>query len=203
MPLQPGAVTFARYTVEHPDKPPADLRRWFAKGLAARAFEPLDPKDEEDRAAGFAELEDPEQTAFATGSVHFGTRALFTWRIDQRRISAAQLRGELDKWARQFERDQGRAPARREKTERKNALRQKMRQEAVPVTKTHDVAWDLKSNRLQIWSASRKVVEEIAVAIEEGFGVRLKARLPEETATLQPTATLLGGSILEGHHGQA
>ncbi len=203
MPIQRGAVTFARYTVEHPDKPPADLRRWFGKGLAARAFEPLDPKDEEDRAAGFVELEDPEGTEFASGSLHFGTRALFSWRIDQRRVSAAVLRAELDKWARQFERDNGRAPARREKTERKNALRLKMRQEALPVTRTHDVAWDLKTNRLQIWSASRKVVEEIAVAIEEGFGVRLKVRLLEETVTLQPTADLVGGGILEGHHGQA
>jgi recombination associated protein RdgC len=203
MPILRGAVTFARFLVEHPDKPPADVRRWFTKGLRARAFEPLDPKDEEDRTAGFAELEDPDATDFASGNLFMGQRALFTWRIDQRKVPAAQLRGELDRWAREFERGQGRAPARKEKTERKNALRQKLRADAVPVTRTHDVAWDLKTQRLQVWSASRKVVEEIAMALEEGFEVRLKAQLPEEKDSLKPTAELVGPSILEGSDGQA
>lgn len=203
MPILRGAVTFARYLVEPPDKPPANVRQWFTRGLKARAFEPLDPKDEEDRAAGFAELEDPDGTEFPAGAVFFGERALFTWRVDQRKVSAAQLKADLDRWTREFEKEQGRGPSRKEKTERKNALRQKMRAEAVPVTKTHDVAWDLKTNRLQVWSASRKVVEEVALAVEEAFEVRLQAQLVGDKDALEPTAELMGAGILEGAHGQA
>jgi DNA recombination-dependent growth factor C len=203
MPILRGAVTFARFRVDHPPKPPSNVSQWVHNGLRARAFEPLDPKDEEDRAAGFAQLEDPNATDFPTGSVFSGQRALFTWRIDQRRVSSSRLKAELDRWAREFEREQGRAPARKEKKERKSALHQKLRSEAVPVTKTHDVAWDLEKNRLQVWSASRKVVEEIAVAMEEAFEVRLQPHLVVEKDALKPTADLVGAAILEGSHGQA
>ncbi len=203
MPILRGTVTFARYRVDHPKKPPAAVPQWVIKGLRDRAFEPLDPTDEEDRAAGFAQLDDPDATDFPKGSIFSGQRALFTWRIDQRKVSSSRLKAELDRWARDFEREQGRAPARKEKKDRKHALHQKLRSEAVPQTKTHDVAWDLDENRLQIWSASRKVVEEIAVAVEEAFEVRLQPHLVVEKDALKPTADLVGAAILEGSHGQA
>jgi recombination associated protein RdgC len=61
MPVLGGAVTFARVRSEPGKKLPSDTRRWLAKGLASGAFEPLDPsKGDEERAAGFVELEDHE-----------------------------------------------------------------------------------------------------------------------------------------------
>ena len=71
------------------------------------------------------------------------------------------LKAELDKWAAAFEKENGRPPSRGEKAENRASIRQMLRNRAVPITKVHDVSWNLKSQQLQIWAASRKAVDEI------------------------------------------
>lgn len=208
MPILRGAVTFARYRVEFSEK--VDLNRVLPKGLKSHAFEPIPENGEDARAAGFAELENPDSTDFSTGALHYGERALFTWRVDQIKIPSAQLKAELDKWAQAFEREQGRKPSRGEKTAQKNELRDRLRKRAVPVTKTHDLAWNLTTGELQIWSASRKIVDEIVGAVETAFQARVIPKAPGAVASeagvdhaLQPTAELAGVEITEGSHGAA
>lgn len=214
MPILRGSVTFSRYQLQHSARRPADVKRWLLKGLSQNAFEELDRKGEDDRAAGFVELEDPEATGFPPSRLFYGERALFSWRIDQLRISAGALRSELEKWKASFEKENGRRPARSEVSERRAALRQLLRSRATPVTKTHDVSLHLKTDELQIWSSSRKVVEEIALALETGLEVQLRPLSPGARAqaegvsddALRPTAALLGVEIkvpVEVAHGEA
>ena len=209
MPILRGSVTFARYRVERGEKSPSDARRWLLRGLKSAAFEPIDRKSEDDRAAGFAELENRDQTEFAPSNLIYGERALVTWRVDQLRVSASQLREELERWAQSFEREHDRKPSRTERTQARGALRQQARTRALPSTRTHDIAWNLKSGELQIWSASRKVVDEIVLAIETAFEVRLHARTPsafvgdgDTQEPLRPTLALVGGTE-EVAHGAA
>lgn len=205
MPILRGTVSFARFRVQSPDKEPFDARRKLARGLKARAFEPIDRKGEEDRMAGFVELEDPNATEFAVGSLFFGQRALFAWRIDQLKAPASRLKSGMESWQRQFEAENERAPSRQEKATHKEALRQQLRSKADPVTRTHDIAWNLDTERLTIWATSRKVIDEISLALEEQFEVRLVALTalalaPAEDgkeSPLRPTASLLGLGSLE------
>jgi recombination associated protein RdgC len=214
MPLLRGAVTFSRYRVEPAgDAPPADPRRWLLKGLKARAFEPIDRRTEEERAMGFVELENPEATGFSAGSVYAGEYALFGFRVDTLRVSAAALKAELAKWAQAFEKENDRAPTRAETARSRTELRAMLRQRAVPSTKVHEVSWNQKTQQLQVWAASRKAVDEVAQAIEAALQVELVPLVPAAMAAqagiaedaLSPTPELVGieVSAQEVGHGEA
>jgi recombination associated protein RdgC len=210
MPVLRGTVTFARFRLE-PRKLPSDLRRWLARGLARGAFEPIDVKrGEDDRAAGFVALEDADATDFTSGVIE-GGRALFAWRIDTVRVKTAAVRAELDRWAAAFEAEHGRAPTRGEKATSRDQIRHGLRQRQTPTTRIFDVSWALDAGDLQIWAASRKVVDEVAAALEVAFEVKLgplsvgaqAVRAGIAEGALAPTRELLGLSLEEVVRGEA
>lgn len=201
MPIASGTVTFARFSVEPVESFPADVRRWLGRGLRARGFEPIDNRrTDEERAAGFVELEDHEATGFSPGRVFHGEHALLAWRIDTLKVPAKELKAELARWTAAFQDEHGRAPARKEKADRRAALRQAMRAQATPVTKVYDVSWSLAAQELLVWASSRKVVDEVMLAMEASFRVRLHEQVPSVVAArrgvadaaLAPTPELLG-----------
>lgn len=200
MPIQSGTVTFARFRVEPAASFPTDVRRWLSRGLRARGFEPIDRHTDEERTAGFVELEDHEATEFSPGRLFYGEHALLAWRVDTLKIPAAVLKAELAQWAADFEEEEGRAPTKGEKTERRAALRQALRMQAALVTKVYDLSWNLPAQQLQIWASSRKVVEEVAMTMSSCFRIELHAQVPSVIAKrrgvadglLGPTPDLLG-----------
>jgi recombination associated protein RdgC len=209
MPVLRGAITFARFRVDT-KKLPQDTRRWLARGLARGAFEPIDvTKGEDDRAAGFVALDDPDSTDFG-GALERG-RALFAFRVDAIRVKGTAVRAELERWAAAFEQEHGRRPARGEKATARDQIRHELRRKTEPTVRVFDVSWELDAGGLQVWAASRKAVEEIAAAIEAALEVKLvptsvsaqavKARIPE--AALAPTAALLRLSREEVGRGEA
>jgi recombination associated protein RdgC len=219
MPVLSGAVTFSRFRSEPAGNAPSDTKRWLAKGLKSGAFEPIDlKKTEDERASGFVELENHDGTDFATGSVLYGEYVLFGFRIDTVKVPSAVLKAELDKWMKGFEKENGRAPTRGEKSENRASLRHMLRQRSVPNTKVHDVSWNLKTNQVQLWAASRKAVDEILLAMETAFEVKLQPLVPASLAAragiddgnLVPTPELIGMEISQSEipsaevtHGQA
>ena len=197
MPVLRGSVTLSRFSVESDS---SDWKRIIPKGLKAGAFEPLDRKSEDDRAAGFVELENADATDFGAANIYSGEYALFAFRVDTLKVRSAELKAELAKWEQAFVKQNGRKPSRGEKTENKASIRHMLLQRAIPVTKTFDIAWNLKTDELQIWAASRTAVEEIVGAIEEAFGVKLLGKVPVLVAkqngvaedALMPTPELAG-----------
>ncbi len=200
MPILSGTVTFASYRVEHTDTPPADLRRWLSRGLRARGFKPIDKAGEEERSSGFVELADRESAEFAYEHLFEGDHALMAWRIDTLKISMRDVKTELAAWADSFEVEQKRVPTKSEKAARRTALRQTMRSRAVPVTKVFDASWNLHEQTLLIWTASRKILDQIIEALESTLHIRLHAATPSAAARrrgvadeiLGPTPELVG-----------
>lgn len=194
MPIRRGSVSFARFKVE--GDLPKDTRRWLSTALRGSAFEALDPKGEDERTAGFVELENPGRTEFGAGDVFHGLHALFAWRIDKLRVPPNQLRAELLRWSQAFEQKEKRAPGRREKAEQKETLRRALRTKVEPSTKTYEVSLDLPARELFLWATSRSVIEEVQAALESRLSVKLIARVPAAfmTATqldaLVPTPAL-------------
>ncbi|QAT86232.1 Recombination-associated protein RdgC [Corallococcus coralloides] len=216
MPVLRGAVTFSRFRTEPAKDAPSDVKRWMTKGLKSHAFEPIDRRSEEERAAGFVELENPESSEFATGNLFYGEYALFSFRIDTLKVPASMMKSELDKWAAAFGKENGRPPARAEKNKQRAELKQLLRQRAVPRTSTLDVTWNLKTHTVQVWAASRKTVDEICVALEGALAVKVIGITPASMAqragidekALGPTAELIGMDLpatasVEDTHGEA
>jgi recombination associated protein RdgC len=210
MPVLRGAVTFARFR-SGTGKPPRDTRRWLTRGLALGAFEAIDvQRGEDDRAAGFVALADPDSTDFTSGVLEMG-HALFAWRIDTIQVKAAAVRSELERWAAAFPNEHRRPPTRGEKATARDEIRDRLRRRQPPTTRVFDVSWALDAGELQIWAASRKVVEEVAAAIEAAFEVKLAplsagaqaARAGIAEGALAPTPELHGLSREEVRRGEA
>jgi DNA recombination-dependent growth factor C len=212
MALRSGSATFARFRTAPLRARGADLKRLVVKALRAHAFEPLDPsRSDEDRAAGFVELEDAEATRFDADVLH-GDLGLFAWRVDTLKVPGAELKAQVARWGAAFAQEHGRPPGRREKAQARDGLKQELRRRAAPSTRVHEVSWNLTTGELQIWSGSRKVVEEVAAAIATAFSVKPQPLTPGARAAVEgvpdarllPTAALVGLSAGQGvDHGEA
>lgn len=179
MPILKGAVTFARFRVEGFDKRETN---WITKNLKVHPFEPIRKSSEDERSAGWVELENRDAVEFSTGAVHYGEYALFSYRVDVLKVPGGQLKEELEKWIKAFEAEHTRPAKRGEKNDARAALKQQLRQKMTPRVKTFDVSWNLKSQELQIWAASRKTVEEIESALEKTFSLKVVALAPTTAA---------------------
>ena len=201
MPIRRGAVSCSRFRVV--GDVPKDVRRWLTKALTARAFEPIDPKGDDDRAAGFVELDDDKATAFSAGSVFDGGYALFAWRVEKIRIPGAAFRGEVTAWSEKFESKNGRPPGRKEKGDQKDLIRRSMRAKTEPAVKVFDVSWELATNEVLVWGTSRGIVEEVQTALEDKLEVRLVPRVPASFMApnvldaMAPTPQLFGLELSE------
>lgn len=176
MPIRRGSVSFARFRVE--GDIPKDQRRWVQGALKAGAFEGIDLKGDEERTAGFVELETPTRTDFGPGDIFFGLHALFAWRVDKLRIPGTQVRAEMLRWSQAFEEKNKRPPGRREKGDQKDVIRRTLRSKTDPVTKTFEISIDLAAKELLLWATSRTVIEEVQAVLESKLSVKLVPHVP-------------------------
>lgn len=176
MPIRRGAVNLARFRLD--GELPKDVKRWLQRGLAKGAFEPIDPKSDDERAAGFVELEQTNQTEFAPGALFHGMHALFAWRVDKLKVPTNALRASLLQWSQAFEQKNGRPAGRRERAEQKDTLKKALRAKQDPVSKTFEVSVDLSSNDVFVWATSRTVVDEAQASLESCLEVKLVPRVP-------------------------
>ena len=178
MPIQSGAVTFSRFRAEPIGRVPRDQGAWLTRGLQLRAFSPIDRNGEQERAVGFVELESEDSVEFAPSSFSKGEYLVASYRIDQIKIPPSVVRAELEKWKQAFEIDKARPPGRVERAEARMAIRQELRNSANPTTRTIDLSWNLKTNLVQVWTVSRKLVDEVAEAFQKSFDTKLIPLLP-------------------------
>lgn len=200
MPVLRGAVTFSRFRAEPAQLPHKDPKRFLARALQSRSFEPIARESDEVRAAGWVELEDAQSVELTPSKFIYGEYALFAWRVDTLRVPASAVRAELEAWSTKFESNNGRPPSRSERRHEKDAVSQKLRARAFPTTRTYDVSWSLTRGTVEVWAATRKIVEEIQTAFEESFELKLhplspralaeKMGVPEDSLT--PTSELFG-----------
>ncbi|MFZ5439014.1 MAG: recombination-associated protein RdgC [Myxococcota bacterium] len=177
---------------------PKDVKRWLQKGLGKAAFEPIDPKSEDERTAGFVELEAADRTEFSAGALFHGMHALFSYRVDKLKVPNNAIRAGLLQWAQAFEQKNGRAPGRRERAEQKDTLKKALRAKQEPVTKLFEVSVDLTSKDVFVWATSRTVVDEVQASLESNLEVKLVPRVPaaflapSQIDALTPTKELFG-----------
>jgi DNA recombination-dependent growth factor C len=196
MPIRRGSVNLARFRLA--GALPKDVKRWLQRALEKAAFEPIDLKGDDERASGFVELEAPERTEFAAGALFHGLYALFAWRVDTLKVKSSAVRAGLLQWSQAFEQKNGRPPGRRERAEQKDTLKRALRAKQDPVTKVFEVSVDLTTRDVFVWATSRKVVDDVAAALEAALELKLVPRVPaaflepEALDALSPTKALFG-----------
>jgi len=196
MPIRRGSVNLARFRLE--GAVPKDVKRWLQKGLGKASFEPIDPKSDDERAAGFVELEANDRTEFSAGALFHGMHALFGWRVDKLKVPTNALRAGLLQWSQAFEQKNGRPAGRRERAEQKDTLKKALRAKQAPVTKVFEISVDLTSRDVFVWATARSVVEESQAVFESTLEVKLVPRVPAAFLApgvldaLTPTQELFG-----------
>lgn len=201
MPIISGSVSFARFSVERGAKTKSQAKH-VAQRLSDRGFEPLDPKSEDEQAAGFVSLRDRDRAELSADEIAFGDSLAFAYRIDRLRVPSSAVKEELKRFAKVFEAKNHRRPGRREQAEEKLLIVRRLRGRAFLSTKTVDVAWSLSADEISIWATGRKLVEEVQAALEETLHVSLRAKTPairagDEGASLAPTPALFGAEVAQ------
>lgn len=211
MPVVRGGVSFHRFRVDLGEDPPKDLKRSVQRGLRKKAFQPLDRQSEEDRSAGWVELENNDATEFGAAELQVGEYFLFAWRVERLRVPTAVVKAELERWSTAFAEEHGHPPRRSQLKEQREAITHKLKQRAFPTSRVYDVSWNLRSSEVEIWASGAKLVEEIHVAFDETFGFHLRPLTPGQIAdamdappgALLPSAELVGAAlaskVLPGH----
>lgn len=184
MPIRRGSVNLARFRLE--GELPKDVKRWLQRGLNKAGFEPIDPKSEDERAAGFVELERSDRTEFAVGDLFHGLHALFQWRVDRLKVPTNTVRAGLLEWLKAYEQKNGKSPGRRERAEQKEAIKKSLRGKQTPVTRLFEISFDLTSLDVFVWATSRTVVDDAQAALESTLEVKLIPRVP--AAFMKPSA---------------
>lgn len=192
MPVLKGAVTFARFRVVHGKDDTKDLQRSMKEALQTTAFEALDPTSDEDRSAGWVELEDSESTEFGGPQIMFGDYLMVAWRVDTLRVPAPRVKAEMDRWIKVHEAEKGEPPNRASKKAQKEIIIKQLRGKAFPASRTYDITWNLEKDTLLMWTPARKILEEVQIALEDGFGLHL---IPQSPGALTKAANVSGDDI--------
>lgn len=199
MPIISGSVSFARFQVERSAKTRGQAKH-VSRALSERGFEPLDPKSEDEQAAGFVSLRDRDRAELDADDISVGDSLAFAYRVDKLRVPSSAVKEELKRFARAFEAKNHRRPGRKEQAEEKLLIVRRLRGRAFLSTKTVDVAWNLVADEISIWATGRKLVEEVQGALEETLHLQLRAKTPAvraaaEGEALGPTPALFGPEV--------
>ncbi len=193
-----GTATFSRYRIEPDAKGSKEGKKDLAKALRLRAFQPLEPGGEDERAQGFVELENRDLSDFSPGALYEGAFALFAYRIDEVRIPSDAIRQRLDAWSTRFEDENQRPASKKEKSDAKQEIRFTLKSQYPLSTKVFEVSLNTEDGHAQIWAGSRKAVDEVQAAVEQALSVKLVPVAPAAVAVelgisdkaLSPTAAL-------------
>lgn len=161
----------------------------FAKRLLDRKFAPLSPNEE--RSFGWVTADNCLDSRFAEGSVARGPAAVFSLRIDKRRVNSRLLRAMMDLELRGKRKDseassegaEGRkkpsARASREaKTELRRQLTEELMRNTTPTMDVYHVIVYPRERTVLFGSLSKAAIEVFRTLFTETFDVSLSALTP-------------------------
>jgi DNA recombination-dependent growth factor C len=148
----------------------------FAEALAAHGFRDIDPHGEEEQTVGWVRLDDPFSAEWGpTELLQAGGLLLFALRLDTLKIPALTLRA----YCQAAEREQL-AAARRDKLTRaerdavKQQVRRTLRGRSLPKLALVEVAWNLSTGEVRLFSTSRAVAGRFVELFEKTFAIALR-----------------------------
>ena len=182
--LLKGNVSF---TVFKPEKIPEDIEK-TRKSLAEYAFQRLDPADLRDESVGWVDAVlcfDNENFS----SLMHDTFFVFAFREDKYSFSAAQLRPYIEEAEFVFKRENSiEYIAAQQKKEIKEQVIRRMKTNSYPKTAVTEVAWDMETGLVYLFSQSGATVAKFTDIFEKSFQMSL------EQVSLFDSVKELGGA---------
>ncbi len=155
---------------------PEDFRDKYLSALNENAFkEALSPLHKEKR-SGWCIYQRPLLTDFADLNLWlYNNYAVFSLRIDQKKVPPKLLRARLDEKIREWcsQNNRERAPA-AVKTELKEALEAEMLQKTLPSMRTIDILWNVAGNYVVLGNKSDNTADLFRKLFHRTFGLTLE-----------------------------
>jgi len=171
-----GGLTIKRYRVN--GELPDGWRDAYVRALNAYRFQPVKPEDEGDRSSGWAVAGRLLDTDFDGAKVFWNDYVVLTFRTDSLRLPPTLLEAHVQ--VREEEEVARRGTdnlSRQERTELKELVRRELRRKMLPAIKATDVAWNLETGRVFVWTHNAGTLEEIEERFARTFD---KVMLPED-----------------------
>jgi recombination associated protein RdgC len=180
MSLLSNTVSICQFQVVG-DLPPDDIFSWASTCLTGQAFRPIDEGSEE-ISVGWVHIDDPQESSFTAPQDFWRDHYLtFTMRRDQRQVPSALLKPHMEKAEADFlaaHPGLQRVP-RQHREEMRDAVREALLAQTLPIPALFDVVWDTRNGRLTLTSLNAKVVDLFETLFRETFdGLKLTAVHP-------------------------
>ena len=174
MSLLQGSISLKRFLVLGPVPSETDLQQ----GLRENQFRPFEDGLEEER-LGWCDWRNPLILPPDPDGMSLDRFALFTLRIDTRRVPPTLLKAHVDLRAQQLLQEKGLAFLGREaRTSLQDEVKVELLARVLPVPKMVDVAWDRKGGMLWTTASSSKNQGALISLFMKSFGCELQPLAP-------------------------
>lgn len=176
-----GGVTVKRFRAD--GEPPSDFRERYVKALKAHAFRPLAPEEDADRTAGWTVAGRLLDTEFEVSNLVWNDYLIVTYRVDTLRLPPALLEAYVMQREERVMAERGTENlSRQERADVKEVVRRELRRQTLAGMAGTDVAWNLGTGRIYVWTHNGTLLEEIEDLFQRTFSVVLLQEDPFSTA---------------------
>lgn len=174
MALASGSVSYLRFFVA---APPEGFERLFAEQLANFRFVEIDPRSEVEKVNGWVQFDDAFAGDFDPATlVTPSGQLLFRLRIDTLKIPAGTMKAYVDQEAMNRCKAQGREKlTRKELDQLKLEVKKQLRLRSLPKLQLVEIAWNVQTGELRLFSASKAVAAAFVELFEKTFQTPLQA----------------------------
>lgn len=167
-----GTLTYKLFYLE--EEVPDDFLQGVLERIRHRAFEPLDPDEEEEERYGWVPIENPLRVEFEHFNVVFDHFINLGLRHDKYALPSALVKAHVAQSERDYmvQHDKERL-SKFEKEDIKLMVRKQLKARSLPRMKVIDMSWDFHSGRVRFFNQSAKTCELFQGLFEDTFGLKL------------------------------
>lgn len=172
-----GTLTYKLFYIE--EELPPDFLQTILERVRKRAFEPLDPEEEEEERYGWVPIENPLRVEFEHFNVVFDHFINLGLRHDKYTLPSALVKAHVAQSERDYmTQHEKERLSKFEKEDIKLMVRKQLKARSLPRMKVIDMSWDFHSGRVRFFNQSAKTCELFQGLFEDTFGLKLYPASP-------------------------
>ncbi len=151
-----------------------DFKKDLVEKITHRAFETLDPEDEDEEHYGWVPIENPLKVEFELFNVLFDQFINLGLRHDKWNVPSNLLKAHVAQSERTFMTEHSKERLSKfEKEDIKKLVFKELRERSLPRMSVIDMSWDIQGGRVRFWNQSSKTCELFQGLFEDTFGLKL------------------------------
>lgn len=172
-----GSLTYKLFHVQ--EEIPEDWRSQFREQLLLHKFEPLQPDDEHEESIGWVQLDRPLEPDFELENIVWDHYVILGLRRDRYSIPNALLKAHVADAEREYKRRNDKDKlGKYEREDIEHMVKRELKENSLPKMRVVDVCWNLRNNRVRLWTHANKLGEIFQGLFVDTFGLPVVAGNP-------------------------